>query len=98
MKAVKGFQGAYILWSRVGVAFPQLKWTFRGYNYSNVKVAYQVYVRKLPVLVEVNGAKIGAPRHWVLYLGNQRMVDPWVGEIRKTDYYPPTGYSLIEKR
>lgn len=97
LKKVKGFTGALILWANITKAFPKVKWSWRGYNYDNLKVSYYVYIKRLPVLVEVNGAKIGAPKHWVLFLGNRKAADPWTGKIIPTDYYPLTGYSLIDR-
>lgn len=92
-----GFTGALILWAGIQIAFPEVKWTWRAYNYDNIKPSYYVYVRHLPVLVEVNGAKIGSSKHWILYVGDRKAADPWTGKIVPTSYYPATGYSLIEK-
>jgi hypothetical protein len=94
-------KGNLIVWARVPGAFPDVmtrfKFVERGYNYSNVKVAWQIYVKNNPVLVEVNGAKIGAPRHWVLFIGGQKAMDPWTGKIISTSYYPATGYAIFSK-
>lgn len=98
LKVVRAFQGALLIWSRVPLAFPSLKWVKRAYSYSNVDVAWNIYVKKMPVMVEVNGAKIGAPRHWLLFLGNQRAIDPWTGQIISTSYYPATGYAVFGRK
>ncbi len=97
LKAVKAFTGALLLWSRVPLAFPSLKWIKRGYNYNNIEVSWNIYAKRLPVMVEVNGAKIGAPRHWVLFIGNGKMNDPWFGTTSTTNYYPLTGYSVFQR-
>ena len=97
LQAVKAFSGALLIWSRVPLAFPSIKFVKRAYNYSNADVAWNVYVKRMPVLVEVNGAKIGAPRHWVLFTDNGRMNDPWFGDTRSTSFYPLTGYSVFSK-
>lgn len=97
LRAVKAFSGALLLWANVPKAFPSLRFIKRAYNYSNTDVAWNVYVKRMPVLVEVNGAKIGAPRHWVLFTGNGRMNDPWFGDTRSTSFYPLTGYSVFSK-
>lgn len=81
-----------IIWQKIQQAIPWLKWEWRGYQYENAKVA-----ANLPCLVEVDGKRIGASRHWVLYVGNQKMYDPWYGNEKSTSYYPPTGYSIIKK-
>lgn len=88
---------ALVLWGVVGRLWPKIKWIKRGYNYNNVEVAWYIYGKKTPVLVEVNGSKIGAYRHWVLFLGDGKMADPWYGTIKATSTYPLTGYSLYSK-
>lgn len=97
LKEKKAFVGALLLWSRVPLAFPKLKWVWRGYNYNNVQVAWCVYGKKLPVMVEVNGAKIGASKHWVLFTGGGKANDPWIGKQISTGYYPLTGFSLFDR-
>lgn len=95
LKAVKGFSGAYILWAKIPEAYPQLHFTWRAYNYDNVKVAYYVYIKKMPVLVEVNN---GGTRHWVLYIGNRQLIDPLDGKTYPTSKYPlTTGFALIDR-
>jgi len=96
LKAVNAFSGALLIWYRVPYAFPKLKWIKRAYNYNNTEVAWYVYVKKTPVMVEVNAASIGAARHWVLFLGSGKMMDPWTGKIENTSKYPPTGYALYQ--
>ncbi len=88
--------GNLIVWARVPLAFPMLKYVKRVLNYNNVEVAWWVYVKDMPVMVEVNAAKIGAIRHWCLYIGNKKMVDPWTGRIVATNEYPATGYSIFD--
>lgn len=106
LKAVKAFsdgstngvgKGNLIVWYRVPYAFPELKWSKRVKGYRNVEVALYVYAKRTPVMVEVDAKSIGAPRHWVLYLGFQKMADPWTGTEKSTKAYPPTGYSLFDK-
>lgn len=97
LKEVKAFVGPLLYWSRVSLAFPRLKFTWRGYNYNNLRVAYYVYGKKIPVMVEVNDAPIGAPRHWVLYIGDRMLLDPWTGTGKRTSVYQPTGYALYDR-
>lgn len=97
LKSVKAFQGALLIWSRVPLAYPSIKFVKRAYNYSNVDVAFNIYVKSVPVMVEVNGAKIGAARHWVLFIGSGKANDPWTGKEISTSYYPLTGYSIFKK-
>jgi hypothetical protein len=48
------------------------------------------------VLVEVDGKPIGGYRHWVVYIGNGKMIDPWDGKEKSTSSYPsPLSYCVI---
>jgi hypothetical protein len=98
LKSVKAFSGALLLWSRVPLAYPSLKFIKRAYNYSNADAAFNIYIKGVPVMVEVSGAKIGAPRHWVLFKGGGKANDPWTGKEISTSYYPLTGYSVFSKK
>lgn len=90
--SVKGYaRGNLVIWSKIKKAIPGLSFVWRGYKYENDKVS-----KNLPCLVEVNAKRIGASQHWVLYIGNQKMHDPWFANIKKTSYYPPTGYAIIK--
>lgn len=97
LKRIGGFSGALIIWSKVAQAYPKLKFVYRDYNYNNAKVAWFVYAKALPVLVEVNGARIGAAKHWVLFKGGQKANDPWTGKEIPTNYYPLTGDGLYDR-
>lgn len=91
------FQNALIVWKNVQSVYPSLKFIKRAYNYSNLEVSTYVYVRKLPVMVEVNASSIGAVRHWVIFKGQGRANDPWTGTEIATTKYPLTGYSLYQR-
>ena len=91
LRAVKAFQGDLLVWSRVHLAFPKLKFVWRGYKYENAKVK-EMIEKKTPVMVEV---LLSGHRHWVLFLGDQKMMDPWVGKVESTAKYPLIGYSLF---
>lgn len=91
------FSGAYLVWANVQRVYPSLKFVKRVFNYNNVEVAWWVYVMKMPVMVEVNASSIGAPRHWVLFIGNRQACDPWTGTIVSTSKYPATGYAIYKK-
>lgn len=88
-------QGNLIVWARVAAIYPKLQWMWRGYAYDNTVVKNSI-LKGVPVPIEVNGQKIGATKHWVLYLGDQKMVDPWFGDIKPTSFYPPTGFALYK--
>jgi len=85
-------QKVLLIWALVPKAFSELKFEKRVRNYNNAEVSWWVYVKKLPVMVEV---QFGAQRHWVLFIGGRQMVDPWTGTVRSTSTYPTTGYTLF---
>lgn len=53
-------------------------------------------LNNIPCIVEVDGSRIGATQHFVVYLGNKRMVDPWTGMEKDTSYYPAVGYAIVK--
>lgn len=88
-----------IYWLKVPNALKNLKFVWRGWAYENDKVRDWIYNKKFPVIVEVNAAPIGSPNdsHFVVYLGDQKLFDPWTGKIRPTSDFPnPIGYVLYE--
>lgn len=98
-KASGAFSYNLVLWSAVPKALKNLKFVYRYYYYDNAKVADYVYNKKTPVPVEVDATPIGSPRtsHWVLFLGDQKCLDPWVGQIRSTGDFPiRKGFALYD--
>lgn len=91
LREKKAFSGDLLIWSRVQLAFPKVKFIWRGYKYENAKVKENIE-KGNPTLVEV---LLTGHRHWVLFLGNQKMMDPWTGKIESTSKYPLIGYSLF---
>jgi len=91
LRKAKAFSGDLLIWSRIQIAFPKVKFVWRGYKYENAKVKENIE-KGNPTLVEV---LLSGHRHWVLFLGDQKMMDPWVGRIESTSKYPLIGYSLI---
>lgn len=83
--------GNLVIWDQLPKIFPQIKSATRVWEYDNETVK-----NNLPCLVEVNGSRIGADKHWVVYCGNQQMMDPWYGNIKSTSYYHPTGYAIVK--
>lgn len=85
-----------IIWSKIKEAIPWMEFEFRGYSYDNQRVSSAISKNGF-CLVEVDATRIGAPTHWVLYIGNQRMYDPWTGVEKATNYYPAKGYAVINR-
>jgi hypothetical protein len=93
------FLNNLVVWGNVPNAFPELTFIKRGWTYNNAEVSDWVYNKKTPVIVQVDGSPIGAPRldHFVLYVGDRKLVDPWTGRIRPTSDFPITlGYVLYQ--
>lgn len=93
------YLGNLVVWANIPKALPSLKFVGRFYSYDNQAVADYVYNKKIPVIVQVDAAPIGAPRtdHYVLYIGNKKLIDPWTGQIRPTSDFPIVkGYALYE--
>jgi hypothetical protein len=101
LKAVNGFaSGSLVIWSKIKEAIPWLEFEWRGYSYDNerVKGAVEEYGACL-VEVDFDSNKISTPndKHWVLYVGNQEMIDPWTGAKKSTGWYPErTGFAVIK--
>lgn len=88
-----------VVWGNVQNALKNLKLVERGWTYNNDKVRDWIYNKKIPVIVEVDAAPIGSPRtkHFVLYVGDAKLVDPWTGQIRPTSDFPdPSGFALYQ--
>src|SRR3990167_4974870 len=94
LKRVGGFaQGNLVIWSKIPVAFPQLTFVKRVNSYNNDDVK-----ANLPCLVEVDfdGSPNTFGNHWVVFIGNQRLLDPWVGQNRPTSTYKILkGYAVL---
>src|SRR3990167_2077336 len=94
LKRVGGFaQGNLVIWSKIPVAFPQLIFIKRVNSYNNDDVK-----ANLPCLVEVDfdGSPNTFGNHWVVFIGNQRLLDPWVGQNRPTSTYKILkGYAVL---
>lgn len=97
LKGVGGYQdGNLVIWTKIQAAIPSLQFEFRGTTYNNDKVKSAIDKNGY-CIVEVDGSRIGGARHWVLYIGNGQMYDPWTGVQKATSYYPATGYSIVNK-
>lgn len=92
LKAVNGYANTnLVIWAKLEEAFPGIK-IKRVWSYDNEDVK-----KNVPnVLVEVDGQPIGGHRHWVVFVGNQKMIDPWDGKEKSTASYPhPQSYCVI---
>jgi hypothetical protein len=92
LRDFSGFSGNLVIWEKIERAFPGIK-VKRVWGYNNDEVKANVG----HVLVEVPAYPIGGSgRHWVVYLGNQRLNDPWTALERPTSDFPnPSGYCVL---
>jgi hypothetical protein len=102
LTAVNGFLVDRIIWSKLnetklGLHFPDMG---RQYIYNDVAVR-EAIEKNGGCLVEVDyDGVVATPsdRHWVLYIGNHNLIDPWTGTIKPTSSYPLVkGYAIIQK-
>lgn len=93
MKQVAGFaEGNLVIWAKIDEAFPGIH-ARRVWTYDNADVKANIK----RVLVEVDGKPIGGYRHWVVYVGSQKLYDPWDGKEDPTSDYPnPVSYCVLE--
>ena len=84
-----------VIWAKIKEAIPHLEFIERGYVYNNDKVK-QAISDYGGCLVEVDAAKIGGDKHWVVYIGDKQMIDPWYGVIKPTSEYPAVGFTVIK--
>lgn len=93
LKAVGGYaNGNLVIWDKIKEAFPNSE-VHRVWNYNNDDVLANVP----NVLVEVDGAPIGGYRHWVVFVGDHKLYDPWDGKEKATSTYPnPLSYCVVK--
>lgn len=65
-----------------------LKLIWRSKVYDNTKVLAAIKKHGF-CLVEVNATPIGSPRtkHWLVFIGDKKCVDPWDGKTKSTSVY-----------
>jgi hypothetical protein len=99
LKVNGGFQGALLVWGAVQKLYPKVKFVGRYNGYNNTAVWNEINLpwKKMPVMVQVNAAKIGGFYHWVLFIGGGVCLDPWWGNSTSTGYYPPNGYAIYDR-
>lgn len=101
MQAVNGFVESSVIWNKIPKAIPWLSFPDMGrhYSYDN-DIVKAAIARNGGCLVEVdfdgNNARTD-DKHWVLYVGNGQMYDPWTGTQRPTGAYPiVTGFAILD--
>lgn len=80
-----------VWWKKIEEAIPGAKFIWKYAEYDNSKV-----LENLPCIVEVDGRPIGGFRHWVLFIGNQMLYDPWDGQIKPTSAYQPVSFVVMQ--
>lgn len=98
MYRVGGFLRDLILWQKIEAATGgRLKQGYRYYSFDVNKVedAVNKYGGCL-VEVDWDGSPRTSGRHWVLYIPEGKMIDPWDGQTKLRGAYPlKTGFDVI---
>ena len=87
---------AIVNWTKLHSVFPLLRFFTRVVGYDNAAVLQAISDNGF-CLIEVDATPIGNPsgKHWVIFIGNQQLYDPWTGTLRHTSIYTPTGYCVV---
>lgn len=81
-----------VIWSVIPKIWSRVKSVDRIRSYND-----NVAKKNIPLMVEVNGSRIGAELHWVLFVGDQKMADPWTGNFKSSGWYgTPIGMTVME--
>lgn len=86
MKDAGAFVGNLVWWAKLPQAFPQITSVYKYYTYDN-EIVKGLIKQGYPVVVCVDGTPIGSSQHWVLYVGDQTLLDPWDGKGKPTSTY-----------
>jgi len=78
-------------WTKLPQALPGTEFVYKYSNYEN-----EIVKQNLPCLVEVDATPIGGTRHWILYVGNGILYDPWDGQAKSTDTYTPLSFVVLK--
>ena len=92
------FQKDLILWQSISKEKLGLEFVWRGYIYDN-QVVKETIEEFGACLVEVDwdGSSKTTGKHWVLFIGNGRMIDSYTGKECSTSKYPLlTGFAIIK--
>jgi hypothetical protein len=101
LKKVKGYAKTnLVIWNKIKEAIPELEFEWRGYEYSNTAVLKAIEDNSFCLVeVDYDNLEYTKDKHWVLFIGNKKMLDPWTGQEYGTPKYKiPTGYAVIKRR
>lgn len=88
---VNGYlNGNLVIWKKIEEALPGVTFIYKYSQYDNEMVK-----KNIPCIVEVDASPIGGSRHWVLFIGNQQLYDPWDGKQKSTGTYKPLSFVLV---
>ena len=95
LKANNGFVKALLWWAHIPNAFDEASMPIQYWIYHDNRVK-EIINSGRPVMVKVDGSPIGAKFHWVLYVGDRKLMDPWTGKIESTIKYDPLRFVDIQ--
>ena len=93
-----GFTGAQVNWT--GLDGIGLELVEKSNVYDNAKVLEYIAAYGFCIVrVDWDGSpKTGGDTHFVTYIGNHQLIDPWTGTLRPTGAYPlTTGYRAVKR-
>jgi hypothetical protein len=61
--------------------------------YDNTRVVENI-MKGIPIIVKVDGKPLGGLSHYVVAIGDGKIVDPWDGKIKPFSSYKPLGYHV----
>lgn len=79
-----------VIWKKLEQALPGVVFNYKYNNYDD-----NIVKANLPCIVEVDGAPIGGSRHWVLYIGDGQLIDPWDGKVKPISIYKPLSFVVL---
>ena len=94
----KNGQRSLVIWGRIKEAFPEVS-VERFWSYNNDDVLAKLGAGD-SVMVEVDAAPIGnaGGSHFVRYVGNHKLHDPWTGTEKPTSDFPTLkGYAVVSR-
>lgn len=84
-------QSNLVNWTKLPVALPGSEFVYKYSYYDN-----EIVRQNLPCIVEVDATPIGGTTHWVLYVGNQILYDPFDGQAKSTSVYTPKSFVVLK--
>jgi hypothetical protein len=96
MKAIGGYTGEtknLWMWYKPDEIYPT-KFTVNSPSAYDDSAVKNWISKGIPVIIKVNGAPIGGDMHFVVAIGDGKIIDVWDGQIKPFSSYTPIGYHV----